>query len=456
MRILLDQAIHHHRNVGNNALLEAPLTRLRHFWPDARFDVLSISPHLCTLMFPGTYPVFPDTLQSAPRNLRLLHRILPPGLWQSAFDAREFVRRQTGITLSSKTFRLRPVSFVGYWRNRRSNRRTAGRHTANDPPSCPPPATAYSRLADYDLYVATGGAYLSDYCKRFLLPLFDRLEAAMAFGIPTIMVGQGSGPMADPEVLQRARRILPQVSHITIRDEWVTGPVLMSLNVPPEKVTMTGDDAVQIGYDNRSNGHRNALGVSLRVAPYTQFSRQHIELLRPLVQAAARRYRCALLSAPIDSNDVDASYINETIKGYHHLLFGQSRFERPVEIIKRIHSCRVMMSGTYHGAVFALSQGIPVIGIVNSPEYYDKLAGLAAAFGGDGCRIVRLGDDGVHATISRAIDELWSSADRLGPKLLENAKRQVRLADRAYETIAALAKRHMPKPVPSVGGAKVL
>jgi hypothetical protein len=43
MRILLDQAVHDHRNKGNNALLLAAMSRLRHFWPSATFDVLSES-----------------------------------------------------------------------------------------------------------------------------------------------------------------------------------------------------------------------------------------------------------------------------------------------------------------------------------------------------------------------------------------------------------------------------
>jgi hypothetical protein len=63
MRILLDQAVHDHKNKGNNALLEVALTRLRKFWPEATFEVISIAPHFCEVYIPGTTPVRPYYLR---------------------------------------------------------------------------------------------------------------------------------------------------------------------------------------------------------------------------------------------------------------------------------------------------------------------------------------------------------------------------------------------------------
>ena len=39
-----------------------------------------------------------------------------------------------------------------------------------------------------------------------------------------------------------------------------------------------------------------------------------------------------------------------------------------------------MITGTYHGAIFALGQGIPVIGVAKSDEYFNKLSELSDEF----------------------------------------------------------------------------
>ena len=46
-------------------------------------------------------------------------------------------------------------------------------------------------------------------------------------------------------------------------------------------------------------------------------------------------------------------------------------------VIERVGECRVVVTGSYHGAVFALAQGIPVVALVKSPYYVNKMAGLA-------------------------------------------------------------------------------
>ncbi|MFI6772593.1 polysaccharide pyruvyl transferase family protein [Nocardia sp. NPDC050412] len=42
----------------------------------------------------------------------------------------------------------------------------------------------------------------------------------------------------------------------------------------------------------------------------------------------------------------------------------------PVDVFRQVGRCRVLVTNAYHLAVFALSQGIPAVGITAS-EYYD-------------------------------------------------------------------------------------
>ena len=87
----------------------------------------------------------------------------------------------------------------------------------------------YHRIADYDLYTATGGGYMCDSDKPRLLRVFDRLEAAVNHGVPAVMVGQGIGPLEDPELVQRAKEVLPRLDYILIREECSARPLLDSL-----------------------------------------------------------------------------------------------------------------------------------------------------------------------------------------------------------------------------------
>jgi polysaccharide pyruvyl transferase WcaK-like protein len=56
------------------------------------------------------------------------------------------------------------------------------------------------------------------------------------------------------------------------------------------------------------------------------------------------------------------------MQGYRLTSSSWRKFESASAIIDRISHCRIMITGTFHGAVFALSQGIPVIGLANSVE----------------------------------------------------------------------------------------
>ena len=49
--------------------------------------------------------------------------------------------------------------------------------------------------------------------------------------------------------------------------------------------------------------------------------------------------------------------------------------------ITTIARCRLVVTGSYHAALFALSMGVPAIGIATSRYYEDKFLGLADQFG---------------------------------------------------------------------------
>ena len=101
--ILLDQSVHDHRNQGNNSLLAVTLKRFRDYWPDASYDVISNSPHLCKVYFPGTEPVKPESLQEFEDKLSIFHHLMPRRFWLYLFELREAVksRKNSGTNLTN-------------------------------------------------------------------------------------------------------------------------------------------------------------------------------------------------------------------------------------------------------------------------------------------------------------------------------------------------------------------
>jgi polysaccharide pyruvyl transferase WcaK-like protein len=432
MRILFDQSVHDHRNLGNNSLLQVALERFRSYWPDASYHVISSSPHLCQAYFPGTIPVTPECFQEKRSKIGTLLKIVPKQNWWYLFELREAINGIKNSYGSSK--RLRKFSAS------RASQVPDGNAIVKypevgDPASNHSSLEPLNRIAEYDLYSPTGGGYMCDSDKPRLLQVFDRIEAAKIHGVPVVMLGQGVGPMEDPEVLQRAREILPDIDYLMVREERLTRPLLNSLNVPSSKVIMTGDDAIELAYRGRADKLGTGIGISVRVAHYTGLSQDRLHALREVIVRQALKYNADLIAAPTDVNDDDKSYIDVITKYYPKTFSGWRKFEVPEEIIKRINRCRIMISGTFHGAVFALAQGIPVVALAETEEYLNKLSGLTAEFGEDGCQIIHLSDQDMEQKLVEKIDFAWSSAEKLRPQLLENAIRQIDLGVGAYQKI---------------------
>ena len=108
------------------------------------------------------------------------------------------------------------------------------------------------------------------------------------------------------------------------------------------------------------------------------------------------------------------------------------RFDWPLTMIKKVGRCRLVVTGAYHPAVFALSQGIPVVGLVKSQAYIDKFSALVDEFG-PACHLLHLDDDQLQGKLATAIDTAWNSAEEVRPQLLQAALRQIEWGKIAYQ-----------------------
>jgi colanic acid/amylovoran biosynthesis protein len=106
--------------------------------------------------------------------------------------------------------------------------------------------------------------------------------------------------------------------------------------------------------------------------------------------------------------------------------------------MREIGRCRVVITTSYHGGVFSLSQGVPVVAWIKSKYFASKLLGLANQFG-VGCTVVSLDEGDAQERLKEAIVSSYRSAENLRPRLLASAEDQIRksraLYQRAFETV---------------------
>ena len=93
-------------------------------------------------------------------------------------------------------------------------------------------------------------------------------------------------------------------------------------------------------------------------------------------------------------------------------------------VAQRVARCRVIVTGAYHLAVFALAQGIPVVALTSSEYYDDKFHGLAEMFSG-GLELVHLDQPGLDRALADAISSAWATAPSEQARLRARADVQI-------------------------------
>jgi uncharacterized protein involved in exopolysaccharide biosynthesis len=207
---------------------------------------------------------------------------------------------------------------------------------------------------------------------EYATELLDSLSLGQRWGAVTAMLGQGMGPLEEPKLRNRSRVVLPRVDFISLREELAGRPLLSALGVSPERLLTTGDDAIELAYQVRSPTWGNGLGINLRASDYSGVDGTVVARLRPILQAAAREYGAPLIPVPISRvpGEEDARTIHRLIAEdatpIEEAIAATLQIDTPLKVIEQLKQCRVAIVGSYHAAVFALSLGIPAIGLARS------------------------------------------------------------------------------------------
>ncbi|RDI67731.1 polysaccharide pyruvyl transferase family protein [Nocardia pseudobrasiliensis] len=420
IRVLVENGEYWLRNRGDIAMMDVTVRRLRERWPDARIGMLTDQPRILRALLPQAEPICLDSGGDWPGTRAWDRAVGVAALqWRARTDG--------------------PKSWV-----RRLRRGGGG--SAGEPPAPPLPAA----VAGASLVLAQGGGYFTDVDRYQAHRTLNLLEYAQAHGIPTAMIGQGIGPIDDPQLLGRAAKVLPEVGFIALR-EGRRGPALLAeLGVSADRILVTGDDAVELAYRLRTASIGPDLGICLRVADYARVSVEARAVLGSTARGLAAEFDAAL--SPLIISEYDSEDRRCTLP----LLAGAVRTRRPVgrgataaDVARQVSRCRVVVTSAYHLAVFALSQGIPAVGITASRYYDDKFHGLAEMFG-TGLRVVDLRDAALGRTLTAAIREQWEQAPALREPLRHKAIEQIDAARCGLDRIVRLVEG-VPSTVPAKG-----
>lgn len=380
VRVFVEPSGYRDRNAGDAAMLAVALRRLRERWPEAAITIHTQEPAAIARLDPQVHPLDPDG--SLGWNAEGHFNLLPDAFRALRRHAPRLMRFLAKIALRAS--RRNPAAIDAY----------------------------LAAIRGADLVIVTGAGSLNDCFRQHALRVLETIELSLDSGAATILMGQGLGPMTDPVLRRRAAAVFPRVDFIALREGLAGVPLLQSMGVAPEKMTVSGDDAIVLAYASRPPALGDAIGVNMRRSPYAGVDDAYLLA----IGRAIRARKAPLLAIPIS-----------TQPGEEDLTTIRFLLGHPVDgSLERLPECRIVVAGSYHAAVMALAMGISVVAVARSPYYLDKFRGLAAQFGA-GCRVVTSID-----ALDAAIEAAWDEAPDVRASLLESARRQIASSEAAY------------------------
>lgn len=298
-----------------------------------------------------------------------------------------------------------------------------------------------TQCQESDLVVAVAGGCFSDHFAEHARGLLDTLEIALAFDKPTALLSAGFEMISDLALLEKSKRVLPRLGIINCREPQIGPRMLSELGVPPNRVYITGDEAIETAYQFYVEQPGNAIGVNLRRSAYSGIEETHLAVIRNTLQDTAQQFGAPLLGIPISMyGPSDLENIRALTAGYEGTLDIGTHLQETGRLIRQVGQCRMVVTGSYHAAVFALAQGIPVVALAQSLHYRSKLSGLAEQFQ-QGCTLVDLKDDQFAKKLYTALGETWNNAPTFGPSLLQMTRQQIEKGREAYQQLVKITSK---------------
>ncbi|ACB51445.1 unknown [Crocosphaera subtropica ATCC 51142] len=420
MKILIENSGYPMTNMGDISMLQVAVSRLQSLWNNAVISVLTDRPDLLNKFCPGVRPLYvpslPYTAFWFPCLSNRFYNLLPGVRPKHYFAELDWNLHQKFPQLTYPLLELKLKRLI------QTNSKLSAFLT---------------EIEAVDLVVATGGGYITDNFPEKTHRTLTILNLATWLNKPTIMLGQGLGPLKSQNLLTKAKLVLPRVNLIALREGRAGIPLLKSLGVSDEKVIVTGDDAIELAFQARSQQLGNGIGINLRVADYSMVDNDCFEQVKMAFREIAIQKNVPLIPIPIAHDpykENDPQAIQKLLAGFDDYSDGGQTIDTPLKVIQQVQKCRVVVTGSYHAGVFALSQGIPIVGLAKSQYYKNKFLGLAEQFE-SGCQICLIKPDNLKYELITAINQAWILAEEVKNTLLESAHKQIKQGHLVYQKI---------------------
>lgn len=413
MRILVDCSNYflNNQNYGDLAMYVMTSRRLKRCWPSAEINWITLDAPMIERHVPGVRPWV----------LKRRHhwQVFRPEMCQPLQPMQRW-RRPIRRLQSREAIRASETDWQAF---------------AVDEPDVEQFLQEYRRS---DLVVATGGGYFSDNFSEHAIGILDTLAGGRCFGLPSVILGAGFETVTNPRLRQQAAAILPQLDLIACREGDGSPAVLREFGVSPDRIRVVGDEALELAFQARAPGPGDGIGVNLRKARYSGVTDEVIPVLREVLARVSREKDSPLLPIPISMfGPSDCDSIRQLLAEQGPASSGGEELDSLPKLFGQLNRCRIVVTGSYHAAVFALGQGLSVVGLVQSLHYAEKMGGLARQFG-RGCELVRLDEPDLAGRLGAAIDEAWGSAAANRPRLLATAAKLIRKNGRMYRDLKRL------------------
>jgi len=242
-------------------------------------------------------------------------------------------------------------------------------------------------LKSSDFIYLGGGGYLNDLWPHMLYQVVTLSYFGRLFRKPIIMSGQGIGPVRNKWHRWLIRKALNKVHILTFREE-NSQKYALSLGIEKPLMETVGDDALTLPSEPNEKikyliekTSRPILGVQFRNSNYIRrLENEKFKNLASLLDSLIRDFDLQVLFIPM-SYSKNADDANSALK-IHSYMINKDRStllsdnSGPMEIKYAISRVDYFLGTSYHALLFALSQGVPALGLYSGEYYSLKIKGL--------------------------------------------------------------------------------
>lgn len=240
-----------------------------------------------------------------------------------------------------------------------------------------------STLRQADLFISGGGGLFQDVTGFGSVPYYGGLLwLAQRLGVPTMMLGQGIGPLRFAPNRWLVKQALKGCAAIAVRDP-DSFEFLQNMGLPPSKLFQTADPvltlepvhytrAQQLLYQAGLDLNRPLIGVSIR--PWHSWFEKQLKAFTSVLAQFAARIGGQLVLIPFQPEQ-DTWMCHEAA---YSILCRPNSYVPPVVVLEERYSptemqgliglMDIMVGMRLHSLIMAATQYVPAVGLVYDPK----------------------------------------------------------------------------------------